>query len=549
MSIGTTFATLRRLGGARGEWARAGALGALGAAAEIGLALAFAGLARGASEDAASIAELWTIALALGVAAAARACVGIAIHHLTGTSAIEASRALRRVGLDVALRADARGLEPATDVLSRWVERVPRAAQARQASVGLVAWSVQAVCLGALVIAKAPSVGLAMIGVLAASGAIAAVLARRVRRIARGLAPAQRRIAATLERATRRAWEIRALRTVSIERARLAREVDAHADEQRRVAAASALASASPLLPALLAIGVLASLGLVSGVALPDLVAMLYALVRLASSLTAAGHAIGALSAAGPALEEIAREVPLETAGATPSHRASSPPCALSLESVRVEIGERVVLRDVSLQVAPGQVVALVGPSGIGKTTLLRTLLGVIEPSQGRVSIDGAAPALWAGRGGRLGLVTAEPLLFAGTLRENVAYGSSDIADDALLDALARARASSVVTRGLDRVLGEGGEGLSSGERQRVALARALAAEPSLLVLDEPTSALDVALEREIAALLRESSGRCTVLVATHRAALLGACDRIVEVVPGDDGATLDERGREATSA
>ncbi|WP_236605472.1 ATP-binding cassette domain-containing protein [Sandaracinus amylolyticus] len=489
------------------------------------------------------------MALALGGAAAGRVCVGIAIHHLTATSAVEASRALRRVGLDVALRADARGLEPATDVLSRWIERVPRATQARQASVGLVAWSVQSLCLGALVIVKAPSIGLAMIAVLIASGAIAALLARRVRRIARGLAPAQRRIASTLERVTRRAWEIRALRTVAIERARLARDVDAHAEEQTRVATASALASASPLLPALLAIGALASAGLASGLALADLVAMLYALVRLASSLTAAGHAIGALSAAGPALEEIAREVPLGSDTAAAARAETSAPCAIALENVRVTVGDRVVLHDVNLDVAPGEIVGLVGPSGVGKTTLLRAVLGVIEPAAGRVRIDGIAPADWSLRGGRLGLVTAEPMLFAGTLRENVAYGSSQVDDDALLRALARARASSVAGQGLDRVLGEGGEGVSSGERQRVALARALVGDPDLLVLDEPTSALDTTLEQEIAALLRDCSGRCTVLVATHRAALLSACDRVVEVVPDDRGATVIERARDARSA
>ncbi|MFD5507827.1 thiol reductant ABC exporter subunit CydD [Streptomyces sp. NPDC127051] len=189
----------------------------------------------------------------------------------------------------------------------------------------------------------------------------------------------------------------------------------------------------------------------------------------------------------------------------------------------------------VSLAVGPGECVALTGPSGAGKSTLLQVLLGFVEPTAGRVRIAGvdlASLSLEQWRE-RIAWVPQRPHLFAGTIAQNVRLARPDASADAVAEALKDAGAWEFVAalpRGVDTELGEGGVGLSAGQRQRLALARAFLADRPVLLLDEPTAALDGETEAAVVEAVRRLAVGRTVLLVVHRPALLAVADRVVRV-------------------
>ncbi|MEU9162921.1 thiol reductant ABC exporter subunit CydD [Streptomyces sp. NPDC048424] len=192
----------------------------------------------------------------------------------------------------------------------------------------------------------------------------------------------------------------------------------------------------------------------------------------------------------------------------------------------------------VSLTVAPGECVALTGPSGAGKSTLLQVLLGFVTPTAGRVRIAGVdlaelSPAHWREQ---VAWVPQRPHLFAGTIAENVRLARAGAGDSEVAEALKNAGAWEFVTalpRGAQTLLGEGGVGLSAGQRQRLALARAFLADRPVLLLDEPTAALDGETEAGIVDAVRRLSAGRTVLLVVHRPALLAVADRVVPMAAG----------------
>ncbi|MFJ4920557.1 thiol reductant ABC exporter subunit CydD [Streptomyces sp. NPDC088725] len=189
-----------------------------------------------------------------------------------------------------------------------------------------------------------------------------------------------------------------------------------------------------------------------------------------------------------------------------------------------------------TLTVEPGETVAIVGPSGVGKTTLLDVVLGFALPDEGRVRVGGRdLSALDLDRWReRIAWVPQRPYLFAGTIAENVRLARPGADDAAVEDALRDAGAHDFVAalpEGANTVLGEDGSGLSAGQRQRLALARAFLADRPLLLLDEPTAALDGETEAGIVdAVGRLAAGR-TVLLVVHRPALLAVADRVITLV------------------
>ena len=185
----------------------------------------------------------------------------------------------------------------------------------------------------------------------------------------------------------------------------------------------------------------------------------------------------------------------------------------------------------VSLEVAAGETVALVGPSGAGKSTVLNAVLGFVAPTGGRVLVGGTelAELSRASWHEQVAWVPQHPTLFAGTVAENVRLARPAASDADVRRALRDAAARELAP---ERIVGEGGSGLSAGQRQRVALARAFLADRPVLLLDEPTAALDGATEAEVVAAVRRLAAGRTVLLVVHRPALLAVADRVVTWAP-----------------
>ncbi len=193
------------------------------------------------------------------------------------------------------------------------------------------------------------------------------------------------------------------------------------------------------------------------------------------------------------------------------------------------------VLRDISLSIYPGETVAFVGPSGVGKTTICSLLPRFYELEAGRITIDGIdiRAMTLASLRQQIGIVQQDVFLFAGTIRENIAYGRLDANEEEIIDAARRARLAGLIAdlpEGLDTVIGERGVKLSGGQKQRLAIARVFLKNPPILILDEATSALDTETERAIQQSLAELSQGRTTLVIAHRLATIQHADRIVVV-------------------
>jgi ATP-binding cassette subfamily B protein/subfamily B ATP-binding cassette protein MsbA len=223
-------------------------------------------------------------------------------------------------------------------------------------------------------------------------------------------------------------------------------------------------------------------------------------------------------------------------------------PTAITIETAKGAIGlhnvsfgyaqDRQVLHDVDLQIEPNQMIAIVGGTGAGKSTILSLVPRFYDPTSGSVMVDGRDVREIKKKSLRaqIGIVLQDTLLFSTTIRENIAYGRSDATDDEIIDAAKRAQADDFIRQlpnGYASTVGERGGQLSVGQRQRIGIARAFLKNAPVLLLDEPTSALDPTTEAAIMETIKELMRGRTTLIATHRLATIHDVDRIVVVERG----------------
>jgi ATP-binding cassette subfamily B protein len=200
--------------------------------------------------------------------------------------------------------------------------------------------------------------------------------------------------------------------------------------------------------------------------------------------------------------------------------------------------GRPTLLRDVSVTIPAGEIVALIGPNGAGKSTLAHLLMRFYRPQAGQIYIDGldiATVSLTSLRR-HIGLVSQHPLLFNGTVRANLALGKPHATQAEIETAARAARAHDFITQlpaGYDTCVGDNGVKLSGGQQQRLALARALLKNPPILILDEATSLYDPEGERQLLLACRALLRQRTVLLITHRPAPLALADRILRLEHG----------------
>ena len=211
----------------------------------------------------------------------------------------------------------------------------------------------------------------------------------------------------------------------------------------------------------------------------------------------------------------------------------------ISLRGVGFRYGNRAVSKGIDLDIAPGEMIGLVGHSGSGKSTLVNLICRFYDVSSGAICLDDRdiRSIGIADYRKRIGLVLQEPFLFFGTIAENIAYGKPSATREEIIEAARAAHAHEFILRlplGYDSLVGERGQSLSGGERQRISIARALLINPSILILDEATSSVDTTTEKEIQrALDNLVKGRTTIAIA-HRLSTLRKADRLVVLDKGE---------------
>jgi ATP-binding cassette subfamily B protein len=269
---------------------------------------------------------------------------------------------------------------------------------------------------------------------------------------------------------------------------------------------------------------------------------VLYAVVA-AGSVSALAEVWGELNRAAGAVGRLLELLEARSEVSAPALPSSAPieRGALRFDNVGFRYPSRPqveALSGVTLEVAAGETVALVGPSGAGKTTLFQLLLRFYDPSAGRILIDGVdIRAIEPQRlRAAIGLVAQDSVVFAGSVIDNIRYGVPDATEAEVRSAARMAAVEEFVARlpeGYDTALGERGVRLSGGQRQRIAIARALLKDPPVLLLDEATSALDSESEAFVQAAIDRAAQNRTVLVIAHRLSTVQRADRIVVLDQG----------------
>jgi ABC-type multidrug transport system fused ATPase/permease subunit len=208
------------------------------------------------------------------------------------------------------------------------------------------------------------------------------------------------------------------------------------------------------------------------------------------------------------------------------------------LEGVDFAYGDKPLLRDISLWVRPGSTLAVVGPNGAGKSTIVNLVLGFYRPQRGILFADGVPfdDLDMVSLRRQIGVVTQDPILFAGTVAENISYGTPDATQQQIERAARAAAADRFIhhlPQGYESLIGEHGVRLSGGQRQRIAIARALLRQPPLLIMDEPTNHLDAQAIVQFVASLKSMKGAPAVLLISHDVGILQVSDELLSIRDG----------------
>ena len=374
------------------------------------------------------------------------------------------------------------------------------------------------------------------------------VFGRQVRRLSRESLDRLADVSAYVDESIANIRTVQAFGHENLDRARFSERVeDTFATSVRRIRA-RALLTAIVILLVFGAIGIILWIGgrdVISGrLSAGDLSAFVFYSVIVATSVGAISEVIGELQRAAGATERLFELMDVVPAIVAPDNPKSLPDRAkarVALDTVTFRYPSRPedpALSDFSLDVAPGETVALVGPSGAGKTTVFQLLLRFYDPDAGHLSFDGIDLRELAPEELRrhVGLVPQEPVIFSTDAWENIRYGRPDASDEevrAAADAASALAFIEALPDGFDTFLGEKGVRLSGGQRQRVAIARAILRDPELLLLDEATSALDAESERAVQSAMTGLMQNRTTLVIAHRLATVIAADRIAVIDQG----------------
>jgi len=281
---------------------------------------------------------------------------------------------------------------------------------------------------------------------------------------------------------------------------------------------------------------------------LGDFTAFYTYLVLLTGPMRMLGLALGmaqrAVASGNRLFEILDREPRITSPPQAPELPAGPGAVSFRDVSLRYDGGEP-ALTGIDLEVPAGRTVALVGPTGSGKTSLVALIARLYDPSDGTISVDGAElrSVDVASLRRQIAFVADDPFLFSTTVAENIAYGRPDATREQIELAARRAQADEFIQRlpdGYETVVGERGLTLSGGQRQRVAIARALIAEPRILILDDATSSVDATTEEEIKRGLRAAMAGRTTFVVAHRLSTISLADEIVVM----DGGRVVDRGR-----